>query len=419
MNRRLLLRIAWHLLRARMKQSLVAATGVLFGIASFIALISFMTGLNQLLDGLVMNRSPHIRIYNEIRPSDEQPIERASEYAESQNFVRSVRPRETGQAVRNSAAVIEALRKDPRVKDVAPKVSAPVFYFSGSTQIAGQINGVEPLIEKHLFALQDYVMEGDLRELKNSSNGIFLGKGIADKMMLQCGDIIQVSAAGGDPFVLKVIGILQFGLADVDDSQSYTNLRTTQQLLGVSSSYFTDLQVKLHDISLAPALAREYAQQFRVDTLDIQTANAQFETGTTVRTIISYAVGITLLIVAGFGIYNILNMLIYEKMDSIAILKATGFSGSDVQRIFLSISTMIGVSGGIAGLVVGYGLSAVIDQVPFETQALPTIRTFPVNYNMTYYIIGMLFSLVTTYIAGIFPARKAARIDPVIIIRGK
>ena len=107
------------------------------------------------------------------------------------------------------------------------------------------------------------------------------------------------------------------------------------------------------------------------------------------------------------------------KMDSSAILKATGFSGSDVQRIFLSISTMIGVSGGIAGLVVGYGLSAVIDQVPFETQALPTIRTFPVNYNMTYYIIGMLFSLVTTYIAGIFPARKAARIDPVIIIRGK
>jgi ABC-type antimicrobial peptide transport system permease subunit len=64
---------------------------------------------------------------------------------------------------------------------------------------------------------------------------------------------------------------------------------------------------------------------FGIDADDIQTVNAQFETGTSIRTLISYAVGITLLIVSGFGIYNILNMMIYEKMDTIAILKAIGF----------------------------------------------------------------------------------------------
>jgi lipoprotein-releasing system permease protein len=275
------------------------------------------------------------------------------------------------------------------------------------------------MIEKHLFSFQDYVTEGDLQQLENFNNGIFLGKGIADKMMLRVGDIIQVRASDGEPAILKVIGILQFGLADVDDTQSYTNLRTARQLLGVPASYHTDLQVKLHDISLAPSLAKEYAAQFRVDTIDIQTANAQFETGTGVRTIISYAVGITLLIVAGFGIYNILNMLIYEKMDSIAILKATGFSGRDVKYIFLGISTMIGISGGVAGLITGYGLSVLIDFTPFETQALPTITTFPVNYNPVYYIIGIAFSLITTYVAGVFPAKKAAQVDPVVIIRGK
>ena len=81
-------------------------------------------------------------------------------------------------------------------------------------------------------------------------------------------------------------------------------------------------------------MAKEYARLFETDAEDIQTANAQFETGTSIRLTISYAVGVTLLIVAGFGIYNILNMMIYEKMDSIAILKATGFSGADVKRIF-------------------------------------------------------------------------------------
>ena len=79
----------------------------------------------------------------------------------------------------------------------------------------------------------------------------------------------------------------------------------------------------------------------------------------------TYAVSITLLIVAGFGIYNILNMLIYEKMNDIAILKATGFSGKDVQMIFMSQALIIGIVGGILGLIIGFGLSNVIDNIPF------------------------------------------------------
>ncbi|MGB3528841.1 MAG: FtsX-like permease family protein [Saprospiraceae bacterium] len=169
----------------------------------------------------------------------------------------------------------------------------------------------------------------------------------------------------------------------------------------------------------APDLAKEYKQLFNVDALDIQTANAQFETGSSVRTIISYAVGITLLIVAGFGIYNILNMMIYEKMDSIAILKATGFSGKDVNRIFITIALTTGIVGGLAGLIGGFGLSAIIDQIPFHTSSLPKVTTYPVDYSPGFYVIGAVFSLITTYLAGYFPAKKASRVDPVNIIRGR
>jgi lipoprotein-releasing system permease protein len=189
--------------------------------------------------------------------------------------------------------------------------------------------------------------------------------------------------------------------------------------LGESNAYITDIQIKLKDILLAPAVAKEFQELFDTEAIDIQTANSQFETGSSIRTLISYAVGITLLIVAGFGIYNILNMMIYEKMDSIAILKATGFSGSDVNRIFITIALSIGVFGGAVGLLFGFGLSSLIDQIPFNTAALPTIKTYPINYNPKYYIIGAVFSVVTTYFAGYFPSRKASKIDPVIIIRGK
>jgi len=189
--------------------------------------------------------------------------------------------------------------------------------------------------------------------------------------------------------------------------------------MGESDNYITDINVKLYDLEKAPELAKEMAELFDLTAVDIQTANAQFETGSSVRTMISYAVSITLLIVAGFGIYNILNMLIYEKMNDIAILKATGFSGRDVKYIFISQAIIIGLIGGIIGLVLGYSVSVIIDNTAFDTPALPTIKTFPVDYQIKYYIIGILFSTISTFMAGYLPSRKAEKIDPVDIIRGQ
>ena len=111
--------------------------------------------------------------------------------------------------------------------------------------------------------------------------------------------------------------------------------------------------------------------------------------------------------------------MIYEKMDSIAILKATGFSGKDVNAIFITIALTIGLIGGALGLIFGLGLSALIGQIPFNTVSLPTVETYPIDYNPKFYVIGAIFSVITTYLAGYFPSKKASKIDPVDIIRGK
>jgi lipoprotein-releasing system permease protein len=385
----------------------------------FIALLSFMNGLNQMLDGLILNRTPHVRLYNEVKPSAVQPVELAEQYRGHYHFVRSVKPKDRGLEIYNSQAIMRALKAEPGVIDVAPKVNTQVFFHAGTIEIAGVINGIDVPTEEKLFSLSDYVIEGEVEDLATTSNSIFIGKGIADKMMVEIGDVLQVTTAQGQLASLKVMGIIQFGIAEIDNVFSYTSLPTAQKLLGKPASYVTDIQVKLTDLNQAPAMARAYSSTYGVEAVDIQTANAQFDTGSSIRSTISYAVGITLLIVAGFGIYNILNMLIYEKMDTIAILKATGFSGRDVKFIFILVSLIIGVSGGVLGLGVGYLLSLGISHVPFETEALPTIKTFPVYFNPAYYFIGITFALLTTYLAGLLPARKAAQVDPVIIIRGK
>ena len=262
-------------------------------------------------------------------------------------------------------------------------------------------------------------LRGNALDLDRETNTIILGKGLASKLLVNLGDVIQLSTAKGDRFQLKVVGYFQSGLKDLDDVQSYASIHTVQKIMYKPNSFITEIDIKLNDINLSIPTGKEYAKLYQTDAEDIQTANAQFETGSTVRSIISYAVGITLLIVAGFGIYNILNMMIFEKMDSIAILKATGFSGKDVKNIFMYIALSIGFFGGLAGLLFGYILSSIIDQIPFVTAALPTVKTYPINYSIVFYVIGISFSLITTYFAGWFPARKASKIDPVVIIRGK
>ena len=419
MKFKLIAGVSKSLLLARWKQTLVAAIGVTFSIAMFITLLSFMSGLNDLLDGLIVNRTPHIRLYNEIQPSKKQAIDKSIRFKNYHNFVSSVKPKNERLEIYNNAAIMNALKKDNRVLGVAPKITAQVFYNVGSIDLTGVINGVDVEEENRLFKFKDYVTSGNFIDLKNTPNSIVLGKGAAEKMLANIGDVIQVTTTKGERMQLKVVGYFQSGIQDIDKVQSYASISTTQKLLGETNSYVTDIQIKLKDILLAPQLAKEYQQLFDVESVDIQTANSQFETGSSVRTLISYAVGITLLIVAGFGIYNILNMMIYEKMDSIAILKATGFSGKDVNFIFITIALSIGIFGGLLGLFFGFSLSALIDNIPFNTAALPTIKTYPINYNPKFYIIGSIFSIVTTYFAGYFPSRKASKIDPVIIIRGK
>ena len=418
MNIKLILNIATHLLRARLKQTVVAAVGVTFGIAMFITLVSFMNGMNDLLDGLMLNRTPHVRLYNEIKPSEEQPILVSEKYKRSINFISSVKPKDRGKAIYNSQAIIRNLKQDQRIIDVAPKITEPVFFNSGTIQLSGMIYGIDVNAEEKLFQLTDYIIEGKVSDL-NQNNSIIIGKGLADKMLLTTGDIIKITSAKGNLASLKIVGITQIGIADIDDKMSYTSLTTAQKLVGEPTNYVTDIQVKLYDITQAPALAKEFKSKFDLDTIDYQTTNSQFETGSTIRSIISYAVGIVLLIVAGFGIYNILNMMIFEKMDSIAILKATGFSGSDVKWIFISLSLIIGITGGVFGLIFGYIFSSIIDVLPFNTAALPTVKTYPINYNPLFYVIGIVFALFTTTIAGLFPALKASKVDPVEIIRGK
>jgi lipoprotein-releasing system permease protein len=238
-------------------------------------------------------------------------------------------------------------------------------------------------------------------------------------MNIKVGDRVSITTPLGGNFNMKVAGIFSFGIVSMDESRCYATMATVQKILGKDPSYVTDLNIKLKDMDNAKLFANRMENQLDdVRIEDWETANASLLAGTQIRNIMTFVVCATLLTVAGFGIYNIMNMNIINKMKDIAILKATGFQSNDIVGIFLLQSVMIGVAGAILGLVIGFFVSYLLSITPFPAGEFFRLSTFPVNFNPLHYITGVLFGFLTTLFAGFFPSKRAAKVDPVQIIRG-
>ncbi len=391
--------------------------GVTFGIGMFIALVSLMTGLNDFTEEITMTSSPDIHIYHDITETRLSILEQMN--PNGLNQVHHQKPKDETLRLRNARQLLELIRKDERMQGVAPVLSSQVFYNYGPVQLNGLILGVEILEEDKLFDLKAKMKEGRLEDLLSYHEGIIMGSGLAKKLNVKKGDRVVITTPQGFTRTLKVVGIFQIGIGTVDNVRSYANISMVQTILQQEQSYITDINIKLKDRHLAKQVANELQAKFSYKAEDWETANATFQTGVTIRNIITYAVSFTLLIVAGFGIYNILNMTIYNKMKDIAILKAMGFAGRDVRSIFMIQSLAIGLVGGLIGLLVGFTLSLLIERAPFDGGDVISLDHFPVNFDSIYYITGIIFGVVTTAVAGYMPSRKAAQVDPIEILRGQ
>jgi lipoprotein-releasing system permease protein len=405
-----------HLL-SKPKQTLIAMLGVTFGIGMFIAMVSLMTGLNNFTEELTMTSSPDIHIYHDVTESRQSIIESIN--SNGINVIHHQKPKNETPKLRNALQIAELIRKETEVIGVAPSISSQVFYNYGPVQLNGSILGVDIIEENKLFNLREKMKEGRIEDLKANHDGIIMGRGLARKLNIKTGDRVVITTPQGYTMTLKVVGLFQMGLGAVDNVRSYANLSTVQTILQQDHFYITDINIKLRDLHQATSIAPRFQRVFGYKAEDWQTANATFLTGNIIRNILTYSVSITLLVVAGFGIYNILNMTIMNKMKDIAILKAMGFAGKDVKRIFMIQSLVIGVFGSIMGLVIGYALSVLISKAPFNGGDFISLDHLPVNFSPTYYLIGIVFGVATTSLAGYLPSRKAAHVDPIEILRGQ
>jgi lipoprotein-releasing system permease protein len=406
--------IALTYLLSRKKQTLIAALGVMFGISMFILLQSMMKGTNDYFEQQSFSTTPHVRLYSESKLADDHMLQQLIK----DNSVKIlVNPKQIkqNQGIINPYGIIDNIRKNPNVTAVTPQVSANVIYTSGSITVTGTVAGVNIMEENKMFNLQQYMLTGDLNAMNSVTNGIVVGKGIADKLSLHVGDNITVRAGFGDQQTMKVVGIYATTIKQVDETKSYANIAQAQKLLGKDRSYVTDIKINVADYQQASAIAVDFERIAGYRAEDWVKTNESLKVAFKIRAIILNSVIGVLLLVAGFGIYNILNMTIYEKIKEIAILKATGFSGGAVVSIFLQQAFYIGVMGAVIGVALGFGITLAVSRIYIGGGFL---KYLPMSFYLPHYVQAVLFGVITTVAAGYFPARKASQVDPVSIIRG-
>jgi lipoprotein-releasing system permease protein len=413
---KLAFQIAITQLLAKLSQTIVAMLGVTFGIGMFIGMISLMKGLNGFTDDLAMATTPHIRIYNDVKLERTPLLEEI--FPNQMNLVHHQKPKNERKDLKNGFQIVNYIKNDQRVLAVSPQLSTQVFYNYGVVQLNGTISGVDILQEDKMFDLQGKIKAGGIQELIPPNDCILIGKGLAKKLNAKVGDRVTITTPQGYTMKLKVVGIFQMGIGAIDDIKSYANIATVQKIMQKDSRFITEVSVKMKNIKESGVVAKEYSKLFDYKAEDWETANATILVGKVFRDILTFAVSFTLLVVAGFGIYNILNMTIYNKMKDIAILKATGFTSGDVVRIFMVQSILIGLVGSVAGLLMGFGLASWLASIPVDFGDAFSLTRLPISFDPTYYYIGIIFGITTTALAGYLPSRKAGKIDPIQILRG-
>lgn len=402
--------IALTHIMTRKKQTLIAALGVTIGIALYIFSNSLMRGFSVYSRNEMFKIMPHIKIFKEDEIS-KPLLANASE--KDIVLIRNPSITTTSKSVIDPYRLIKEVDKQNFVKNVAPQVSIDFFYNNGKSQLKGIGSGVNISEANAMFNIQSTMLAGDLQALANNLSGIVIGKGVAEKLNLGLDDNVTISSSRGVVKVMKIIGIFSTGNKATDESKAYMHINTAQKLSKESADYVTDIYVNVvnPDSSLFYATRLQTMTNYKVE--DWQTSNADSLAGDKIRIVMNTTVALAIMMVAAFGIYNILNMTIMQKMNDIAILKATGFSGKDIVRIFVLEALIMGVIGTFLGLSIGAILIEILSRIYIG----PPIGYFPIYYNLSVFGVGALFGMLASLGAGYLPARKAAKIDPVEIFR--
>ncbi|MFZ1326258.1 MAG: FtsX-like permease family protein [Candidatus Contendobacter sp.] len=406
--------IALTHLTSRKRATLVSLVGIALGVAFFLAVSALMRGSEQDFIKRLVDNSPHLTIYDEYRAAQPQPA--PLHWPNGAVELPRVKPLREVRGIRGHAQKLAFIESLPGLRAAPVLSGAVVLTFAGRSE-GVTLSGIIPAKTKGVSTLEEKMMQGSLDALAANPNGLLMGEGLLKKFGLSMGGVVTATTPDSAPRALKVVGVFRTGNASYDETQTFTLLKRAQGLLDRPDRVNRFL-IQFDDPYAARATASLIEARIGYKAVSWLEASEDLMSVLLVRNLIMYSVVSAILVVAAFGIYNTLSTIVMEKIHDIAILKSMGFHARDIWRIFLVEGVLLGLLGSLLGLGLGLGLMALLGQVEIKPPGATEIIHLPIYWGYDQYLLALGFALLSAVGAAVLPARKAARVQPVTILRG-
>jgi lipoprotein-releasing system permease protein len=410
----LMLDIARGMLARRRRQTLVSVSGVALGVAFFIAIVALMRGFQTYFVDQIIDVAPHITIKDETRIPAPQAAEIA--YPGAAIVVRGVKPRDRIRGIRAAGDKVAMLEAMDGVA-AAPVLQGQALMRYGSRDVSAVVTGIDPARHIRVSNIEKDMTAGRLDDLRRTANGIIIGEGLGQRLGIGMGDTLTVISPQGVVLSMQVAGMFRTGIQTVDQGHAFALLKVNQ-VLQDRPNVVNQILVRLADVTQAEPMARLIESRFgdRAESWEEQSANVL--TVFVIQNAITYSVTGAILLVAAFGIYNIISTVVFEKTRDIAILKSLGFTEGDIQLLFLVQGLVAGLLGAILGSVLGGLMIEALAQIRFATSTPSGANGFIMDRDWRIYAAACFFALMAAGIASVIPARRASKLDPVQVVRG-
>lgn len=392
--------IALKFLRESGAQTLLIVIGIAVGTSVIVFITALITGLQDNLIERTLGTQAHVKVQppeetNLIVTPAGNPLLLTLEDRRAQRL----------RSILSWQEVVVALEQLPGVTAVSPVVAGPAFGVRGAAVKSVAVLGIDPVRYQRIIPVSSYLVAGSLRV---GAGDTLIGRRLADELGLSVGDKLRLEASGNRTAVLNVTGIFELGVSELDTRYVYLDLKQAQSLLDLPGGV-TVIDITIDDIFAAETYAARIARLTGLKAESWIETNSQLVNGLRSQSLSTVMISVFVGISVAFGIASVLAVSVVQRTREIGILRAMGSPRRQIQRVFLLQGGVLGLAGSTAGAAAGYALVWV-----FNTLG-PGL--FPIPVAPALIPGAMALATLVGVLAAAAPARRAARLDPVVAIR--
>lgn len=407
-----------HLL-SRKKQTSLTLIGIILGTAAYITISGMMLGFQIFIIDQLVNNDSHIRIKAREEALTAETL--SSSFFDPNTLVGWVKPpsgRRDNTYILAPREWMDRLENDERVSAASPQLVVQGIASYGKISLGISLVGSEPEKQKGVSNIESSMVSGKFSDIGTNGNRISVGDEFLKKIGATKGETIFLTTGKGLPQPFRVVSVFHLGVKSLDESRLFGTLSDVQKL-NQTPSRISDIAIRLKDVNLSSDVASSYnlIGQEKVQSWD--QANEGIMSVFTTQDIVRNSMTVSILIVAGFGIYNILSLAVTHKRREIAILRSMGFEPKDISNLFLIQGIILGLIGGAVGLVFGLLLSFALSKIEISANRGLGGNHMMVSFDYLIYVKAFLLALASSSFASFFPAHSAGKMEPIDIIRGE